>query len=196
MMETKACTKCGETKVLSAFGKQGAPRTDLKTICKECDALYKRGWNAANKEKRRERDKKWRKANKEKVAAQDARRYAKNTARILARCKRYRATHSEETAASAKQWDIDNAAKRVAMAGDRRAKKRNATPKWANKFFIDEIYDLARRRTKATGFKWHVDHIVPLKHPLVQGLHVEFNLQVIPASENSRKKNYYWPNMP
>ena len=71
-----------------------------------------------------------------------------------------------------------------------------AKPAWANDFFIREAYHLAKLRTLATGYPWHVDHIVPLKSDLVCGLHVEHNLQVIPASENVRKQNFYWPDMP
>lgn len=63
------------------------------------------------------------------------------------------------------------------------------TPKWCNKFFIEEFYDLAQRRTASTGIKWEVDHIVPLKSDLVSGLHVEHNLQVVPASWNRSKSN-------
>lgn len=72
----------------------------------------------------------------------------------------------------------------------------NATAAWANLFFIDEIYDLARLRTKHLGVVHHVDHIVPLQHPLVCGLHVEHNLRVIPALDNLRKKNLWRPDMP
>lgn len=74
-----------------------------------------------------------------------------------------------------------------------------ATPKWANQFFIEEIYDLAARRTaiKAGGIeRWSVDHIVPIISKIVCGLHVENNLRVIPASENSVKGNRFWPDMP
>lgn len=64
-------------------------------------------------------------------------------------------------------------------------------PIWANPFFIAEIYDLARRRTKATGKPWVVDHVIPLKNPLVSGLHVETNLQVVPRSFNAAKGNSF-----
>ena len=40
-----------------------------------------------------------------------------------------------------------------------------------------------------------VDHIVPLNHPYVSGLHNEFNLRVITALENAKKSNKYWPDM-
>lgn len=62
-------------------------------------------------------------------------------------------------------------------------------PVWANKFFIDEIYALARLRTELTGIEWQVDHIIPLRSKIVCGLHTEQNLQVIPAIENARKSN-------
>jgi len=64
-------------------------------------------------------------------------------------------------------------------------------PAWANPFFISEIYDLARRRTKLLGEKYVVDHVIPLKHPLVCGLHVETNLRVVPQRVNAVKGNSF-----
>jgi hypothetical protein len=78
----------------------------------------------------------------------------------------------------------------------RRAAKRGATPTWANSFFISEAYRLARLRSRLMGYGWEVDHIVPLRHQLVCGLHIETNLQVIPAFANSSKGNRHWPDMP
>jgi hypothetical protein len=64
----------------------------------------------------------------------------------------------------------------------RRASKLNATPKFANVKKIKEIY-----KNCPKGF--HVDHIIPLKNKLVCGLHVEWNLQYLPAKENLSKSN-------
>lgn len=41
--------------------------------------------------------------------------------------------------------------------------------------------------------KFHVDHIIPLQHELVCGLHVENNLQIISAERNMRKNNSFVP---
>lgn len=78
----------------------------------------------------------------------------------------------------------------------RTAMEIGASPGWANKFFMQEAYDLARLRTKVTGYAWHVDHVVPLKSKLVCGLHCEQNLAVIPGAVNCSKRNLYWPDMP
>ncbi len=70
------------------------------------------------------------------------------------------------------------------------ARNAAATPKWAVQWKIKLIYSMARLRGLT------VDHIVPLHHPLVCGLHVEHNLQLLPEAANTRKGNLWWPDMP
>jgi hypothetical protein len=59
------------------------------------------------------------------------------------------------------------------------------TPKWADKRKIRMIYKEARLKGLT------VDHIVPLNNQLVCGLHVEYNLRVIPRRDNSSKGNLF-----
>lgn len=57
-------------------------------------------------------------------------------------------------------------------------------PAWADMKKIREIYE-----NRPNGY--HVDHIVPLRGKTVCGLHVEHNLQYLPAIENMRKHNTF-----
>lgn len=67
-----------------------------------------------------------------------------------------------------------------------------ATPKWLTseqKSAISSIYRQARHLSKLTGVKHVVDHIAPLNGKHSCGLHVPWNLQVIPEIDNLRKGN-------
>jgi len=74
----------------------------------------------------------------------------------------------------------------------RRANKMQATPLWLTPIQlaqIQEFFDICSAVSMQTGIKHHVDHICPLLGKNVRGLHVPWNLQVIPAVENIRKSN-------
>jgi len=123
----------------------------------------------------------------------------------------YRLQNKEKAAKAMREWRAKNKEReleiaresrkknlhiRMANNGIRRAISKQATPSWANKFFISEAYDLAKLRTNETGIKWEVDHIVPLKSNIVCGLHTYTNIRVITKKENLEKRNYVWPDMP
>lgn len=162
----KQCSSCMEIKKKEEFYFYNKRKGGLRGNCKECDKAYRRARWAENPEKFRSIHRVWAKANPEKVNARTS------------------------------AWKRANPEKRSAIQGRRRASKMSATPLWADKFIISEIYHLARIRTFATSVKWHVDHIVPLKSELVCGLHCESNLQVIPYKVNISKGNSWWPDMP
>lgn len=69
-----------------------------------------------------------------------------------------------------------------------------ATPPWVNMKEIRAYYEKAKWRTALTRKPHAVDHIVPLNHPRVCGLHVPWNLQVMEAKPNMAKSNawYEW----
>ena len=72
--------------------------------------------------------------------------------------------------------------------------KLKRTPSWLTKKHkqeIKEFYLICKMFQMYTGQKYHVDHIVPLRGEFVSGLHVPWNLTVLPASENCSKYNKY-----
>jgi hypothetical protein len=120
---------------------------------------------------------------------------AKNRERIRQRKKKYfeanrDACNARSTASILKRQKAEPEVF-AARNAERAAAKLERTPKWADKKAIKVFYEEARRLTEETGVQHHVDHIIPLRGKLVSGLHVETNLQVIPAIENLKKKNNY-----
>lgn len=176
----KLCPKCGELK---------RPRSLNRRTCVSCSSKDRREWYRRNKDSQKELK---------------ARQYQKYKTRhwdeIKKRAKEWRDTHRERCNEATKRSFEKNReyyrAENTSFQSAKRASVKQATPKWRNKFFINEIYGLSKLRSKVTGYGWHVDHIVPLLSPLVCGLHVEHNLQVIPARTNIRKRNRFWPDMP
>lgn len=65
-----------------------------------------------------------------------------------------------------------------------------ATPAWINQEDMKSFY------LEASYFGLEVDHIVPLNSPLVCGLHVEHNIQLLNSKQNKAKGNRWWPDMP
>ena len=160
----------------------------------------------------------WYHKNKERVNAKRRGAYQKQKATILSANAKWRSENraklldgkkkyyrdnkadwqSLKAKARVRAWNIENAErlralkrelsktpKYMAMNAQKASRRRTAKVEWADKAQIDLVYLQARDLGMA------VDHIIPLKHPLVCGLHVESNLQLLPKAENSRKKNYF-----
>ena len=83
-------------------------------------------------------------------------------------------------------------AKKTSREAERRARKNWATPDWlsdSQKSEIRDLYWLCADICLTTGEPYHVDHIIPLKGKNVCGLHVPWNLQILPADMNLIKSN-------
>lgn len=91
----------------------------------------------------------------------------------------------EKLLEATRQWRKRNLAYDAQRQRERTARKIKATPLWANKEKIQEIYNNCPKG-------YHVDHIVPLKGKNVSGFHVEHNLQYLPAKENLSKRNSFY----
>ncbi len=160
-----------------------AERLICGSQCLECNRLRAKAKNAA-----------WRARNPDKVKKHKHDTYMRHRERLLKEQNQYRTEHKERYQAYFKSYKKTNNGKVNATNKRRDLAKKQRTPAWltADDFWImQEIYELAALRSRMTGFKWHVDHIVPLQGTTVSGLHVPINLQVIPYRDNILKRNHH-----
>jgi hypothetical protein len=190
-ISTKICATCKQEKSLSEFGNE-IKRIDGKNIyCKQCFKVYKVRWLSKNKEKANAATKAWQENNKER-ARESARKWERNNKdKVKAKRIRMYEKHKEKRLAYAKQVKLENREFYTQLERLRCAKRSQAFPKWANREKMNAIYREARRLEKEDGIQRHVDHIIPLVHPLVSGLHCEFNLEILKAAENMAKHNHF-----
>ena len=80
------------------------------------------------------------------------------------------------------RWRAANPAKVKAYGAHKRALKRHACPAWVDRKALEAIYEGCPE-----GF--HVDHIHPLKGKHSCGLHVPWNLQYLPDTDNISQSN-------
>lgn len=98
----------------------------------------------------------------------------------------------EQAVRRATLWQKENTLKRRRNSTRSRAGLRGATPPWLTEEQRREIADfywLAQDCSIVSGGKYHVDHIVPIAGENVCGLHVPWNLQVLPGHINRSKGN-------
>ena len=154
------------------------------------DPAYKRKHYLANKEKYIAKAKEWKKNNPDKVKDSSARRYQKDKDRILEVSSAYYKTLPPEVRrAREKRWRDNNPGRSAYLCAARRSRIKQQQPPWVDEKEIQGFYEMAARVSTCLGIKHHVDHIYPLAGRKSKGLHVPWNLQVIPASINVRKHN-------
>ena len=87
-----------------------------------------------------------------------------------------------------------NPYKRKKFRSERKVRVRQATIRSkADQIKVQEIYLQSQRLTLETGEEYCVDHIIPIAHPDVCGLHTAANLQIITAQDNKRKGTRFDP---
>lgn len=166
-----SCRKC-----LGSFAPSPSQIAKHDFICNPCRNAYKRArvakakaagtWNA---DAARKACREWRERNVDRERERERLRHARDRA-------------ASRRAALA--YQKANPAKVRARVNAREKHIKRATPKWANLKAIQSFYE-------ACPAGWHVDHIVPIKGKTVCGLHVENNLQHMPAVLNKAKGNKF-----
>lgn len=164
-------------------------------------------WRSLNPEKHRATTERWVAKNADRIKAKRKERYerekaanpnlnkeshARNREKRNAQSAEYRAANPEKMKQLDREYRQNNPDKNAAKAAKARADRAQATPTWLTEDHWEEIksfYATAKALEQAFGGKYDVDHIHPLKGRTCCGLHVPWNLQVLPAGENRRKSN-------
>lgn len=191
-MQTKYCNKCGIGKELEAYSTDKRAKDGRQSTCRECTRAYQREKYAIDPEYKARRVAKGKRIYGRK--ALDPEWMEKERQRKYPLSRAYWEANKDKMRADRLAWGKANRAKLRAILQKYRAAKIQRTPPWLTTddfWMIEEAHRLAVDRTKLTGFAWHVDHVVPLQGDLVSGLHVPWNLQVIPAADNVRKNNKF-----
>lgn len=123
-------------------------------------------------------------------------RKAENPEKFKEYEERYFSKNADKVRERHRNWKKNNRDLVQFHLAKRRAAKLNRTPNWLSEVQKAEIRDFylsANLLEQITGEKYQVDHIVPLQHPAVSGLHVPWNLQIITALHNQQKRNSFVP---
>lgn len=133
----------------------------------------------------RQRAKDWYKNNKERKQAYDLNYNKKNREVKNAKSVVWNARNKDKKSQISKKYYYANKNKVFANCAARRARVLNAMPKWLTQEHKKQIIEIYKNRPEG----YHVDHIMPLKGKNSCGLHVPWNLQYLPATENFKKGN-------
>jgi len=179
----KTCTKCHLILDASCFYKTNRNKSGLMSWCKVCESERSKLKNEANRERRLKTAKEWRDNNKQKLAES---------------VKNWRNKNPDRTRQTYSNWRDANRGRANENWMRRAARKKDRTPAWLTEEHVSqmkELYWLAADLRAVTGEDYHVDHIIPLQGKKVSGLHVPWNLQVLPADINRSKSNKLATNL-
>ena len=140
------------------------------------------------------RNSQWQKDNPDKVYRNQLAYLSRYPERREAYIQQYLISNKEERRIYLRNWRLLNKDKHAAKQRRREAAKLKRTPQWLTSGHhaeINNMYWLAADLQKVSGEKYHVDHIVPLQGKNVSGLHVPWNLQILPADMNCKKSNTF-----
>lgn len=215
-MVSRVCVKCNVNKPALEFSKNSCSSTGYSTSCRACCSAIKKNLYSENKEKYSELSKSYYQKNATRLKEYQAQYKIENRELVLERkrvygykvrkTKEWKDKHSEKRRIQAKDWRARNLERVrqynkkykkentdlcVAIANRRTAGKRSSAIRLSseeNTRFLD-LYKKAKSMNKEKPRSYNVDHIIPLKHPNICGLHVPWNAQILTQEENFSKRN-------
>jgi len=156
MEQSKACTKCKETKPLNQFSVEKKCKNGLAFHCKACAAIRIKKWKADNPEEVKARQKAWKQANPEYVAVSNKAWRQDNPEYVGT----YRQTNANRIAAQERGYRAAHPEKAVIAYHKRRARLRGSA------VFIITDKEVAKLYASPCAYcgkpSKHIDHVVPL----------------------------------
>lgn len=171
--QTKRCTKCGQTKLLTEFSKNSEHSDGLASNCRKC--VY-------------ENEKKWKKKNPEKVSARQKRWRDANRESQIVRCKEWRDNNQAYTKEYDKEYRQTHKQERAILQRNRKARERQSGVKITAQEWVN-LKDKYGNKCLCCGRNDTVlamDHVVPLSKG---GIHSIDNIQPLCKSCNSHKSD-------
>lgn len=170
----KHCSGCDQHLPHSCFHQSKKAKDSLYYRCKTCSAKARKKRYIENAEKERAYSKNYAETHPEWKKESNEKNYSGNT---------------EARRIACRKWYQLNKGAMNAKTRKRQLRLRDASLANAYKDEIKKIYEHARDCSVVTGEPYHVDHIVPIHGENICGLHVPWNLQVLPAEVNAKKSN-------
>ena len=174
---SKQCCTCKIQKSVENFNRSKNHPSGLYPVCKECRSIATKEFRSKNRDKLNE---KWRDNYKA-----DGSKHRANSAR-------YQKDNWESRKKYSREWGRKNPESCRRHCAARTAQIKKATPPWLSaeqKEAIRWFHDTARDLQWLSESKLSVDHIKPLRGANSCGLHVPWNLQILPLSANVEKSN-------
>jgi len=165
----KTCKDCKKTKLLSDFHFR-KDSENYRPACKEC-------WSTQCEARRQ--------TNLVRDAKVKSAYYFANKEFMRNNNELWKAAHPKEMTQYKRKWKKSNRFAVNAAWMKRFAAKLSQTPAWLTPEQLKEMEAIYESCPQG----YHVDHIIPLQGKDVRGLHVPWNLQHLPASENIKKGN-------
>jgi hypothetical protein len=191
----KACSVCGSIfpRKKQFFHADRQKPDGLRPECKSCARLRRRRFYLRHRDRICAQTAAYGRANKARTNQRNKTRRITDPDFRLAMRKRtakWKEENLERRRASDRDWARSNPGKNAARRALGRTSRRRATPPWLTteqRKQMRDIYILAAK------LDMHVDHIYPICGENSCGLHVPWNLQLLPPIDNLKKSNRLVP---